>query len=81
MKARKVDNKYEGGIAWERSDRAVNIGNSERCYTLAQSYQIQRNLAGPTTGTRDVDSDEWHAAMRAEVIKVCFLPFKPSQPL
>ncbi|KAI0735721.1 hypothetical protein C8Q76DRAFT_609997 [Earliella scabrosa] len=33
-KARKVGGVWEGGIRWERSDRAKNIKKADRCYTL-----------------------------------------------
>ena len=61
---------FKGGIAWERSERAVSIATSARCYTLAQSYQVQRGVVGPTTGTRDLDADKWHGELRSEVIQV-----------
>ncbi|KAI0740913.1 hypothetical protein C8Q76DRAFT_609309, partial [Earliella scabrosa] len=43
-KAQKVRGTWKGGIRWERSDRAKNIHKAERCYTLVQSFQAQRNL-------------------------------------
>ena len=48
----KTDGVYEGGAKFERDDHALNVGNAPRCYTLAQSYQVQRNLAGPTASVK-----------------------------
>ena len=44
--------RYEGGAQYERSDQAVHVGNAPRCYTLGQSYQIQRNVVGPTASAK-----------------------------
>ncbi|KAI0716827.1 hypothetical protein C8Q76DRAFT_616910, partial [Earliella scabrosa] len=42
---KKPDGSYEGGTAFERHDLAAHVRNAPRCYTLAQSYQVQRNIA------------------------------------
>lgn len=70
-KARKVDGVWCGGIHWERSDYAVNIATSERCYTVAQSYQIQRNLTSPAVGAKVYGDRTTHHDLRKKVIQVC----------
>ncbi|RPD67612.1 hypothetical protein L226DRAFT_474651 [Lentinus tigrinus ALCF2SS1-7] len=41
QKARQDENGlWEGGVPWEHSNHAVNVSTSERCYTVAQSYQM-----------------------------------------
>ena len=56
-KARLENGAWVGGIAAERSDQAVNIEKSERCYTWAQSYQVPRRLTGPSVGSKVVDEE------------------------
>ncbi|KAI0706661.1 hypothetical protein C8Q76DRAFT_801057 [Earliella scabrosa] len=46
-KAKWDGSKYTGGIAFERSRYAVSVEENSRTYTLAQSYQVQRNITGP----------------------------------
>ena len=81
-KAQFVDGQWTGGIAWERSEFAQCIGHSERCYTLAQSYQHQRNLVSPTAGAKVVDPSKptAHHDMRSDAIQVSwiysFFPFE-----
>lgn len=69
-KARKVDGVWEGGLLWERSDYAVNIAASERCYTAAQSYQIQRNLTSPAVGAKVYGDPTDHHKLRRELVEV-----------
>ncbi|KAI0681802.1 hypothetical protein C8T65DRAFT_751241 [Cerioporus squamosus] len=68
-KARKVDGVWCGGILWERSDYAVNIAASERCYTNAQSYQIQRNLTPPAVGEKVYSDPTEHHELRKKIIQ------------
>ena len=81
-KAQFVDGQWSGGIAWERSEFAQCIGQSEHCYTLAQSYQHQRNLVSPTAGAKVVDPSKptAHHDMRSDAIQVSwiysFFPFE-----
>ncbi|TFK78641.1 hypothetical protein K466DRAFT_606793 [Polyporus arcularius HHB13444] len=68
-KARKVDGVWKGGIHWERSDHAINIAASERCYTVAQSYQIQRNLTSPAVGAKVYGDPTDHHTLRRKIIE------------
>ena len=66
------DGEYVGGVAWERSKQAKNISNSERAYTLGNSYQVQRNLAGPTVGAKVKGGEpSEHNELRLEAVQVC----------
>ncbi|KAI0705690.1 hypothetical protein C8Q76DRAFT_801423 [Earliella scabrosa] len=70
-KPTKVDGEYDGGAAFERDDSALNVRNAPRCYTLAQSYQVQRNIVGPAAGAKismgDPPSD--HLLLRKEILE------------
>ncbi len=67
------DGVYRGGLPWEGDRRAVNVGTSERCYSLVHSYQSQRNLVGPSVGAKVAMDEEpsEHLLMREKIIKVC----------
>ena len=71
-KAVKVDGVYQGGAAFERDDLAINVRNAPQCYTLAQSYQVQRNIVGPAAGAKISmgDSPSPHLQLRQDIIKV-----------
>ncbi|KAI1796532.1 hypothetical protein LXA43DRAFT_1057813 [Ganoderma leucocontextum] len=53
-KAVKIDGKYVGGVKYECSDSALNVANSDRCFTAAVSYQAAAPaaIAALETGTR-----------------------------
>lgn len=71
-KPTKIDGEYDGGAAFERDDSALNVRNAPRCYTLAQSYQVQRNIVGPAAGAKismgEPPSD--HLLLRKEILEV-----------
>ena len=71
-KPTKVDDVYTGGTEFERHEQALNVRNAPRCYTLAQSYQVPRNLVGPTAGAKVNMGEEpsAHLKLREQVIKV-----------
>ncbi|KAI0730681.1 hypothetical protein C8Q76DRAFT_690725 [Earliella scabrosa] len=78
---KKPDGSYEGGAKYERDDHALHVSNAPRCYTLAQSYQVQRNLAGPTASAKVSmgQSASPHLLSREKIIKVCcYTPSTPS---
>lgn len=60
-----------GGTGWERHKQAVSIGNSDRAYALAQSFQIQKNLTGPAVGAKVKDGNPSdHNELRLQTIQV-----------
>ena len=71
-KAAKVNGRYEGGVQYEHDDLALHVGNAPRCYTLAQSYQVQRNIVGPAATTKVPmgQSASAHLLLREKIIKV-----------
>ena len=65
-----LDNgEHVGGTRWERDIHAVPIGET-RCFTLAQSYQVQRNVTGPTSSSRVFGDATEHHEIRNELINV-----------
>ena len=58
------DGAWVGGIRFERIRLAVNVEGADRCYTLGQSYQVQRNLSGPSVGAK-IESDVTNHHIRA----------------
>ena len=70
------DGTYEGGTAFERHDLALNVRNAPRCYTLAQSYQVQRNIVGPAAATKIAMGEEPsdHLRLRQKIIQVRLQP-------
>jgi len=48
-KAKKKNDTWEGGIAFERNERAVSVGNT-RCYTVGTSYQAAKVMSAPAKG-------------------------------
>ena len=68
----KLDGGYKGGAAFERDDLAIHVRNAPRCYTLAQSYQVQRNVVGPAAGAKINmgASPSPHLQLRQDIIKV-----------
>ena len=69
---KKDDGSYSGGTKFERDDLAAHVSNAPRCYTLVQSYQVQRNLAGPTASAK-VTMDRKpspHLLSREKIVKV-----------
>jgi len=81
---------YQGGTAFERSDRAISV-KGLRCYTTAYSYQDAPNIASATTGSKRTEGDPDNLAIHTAVNRVCFplpiltITYKPlhrlSQPL
>lgn len=71
QKARLDDNGvWGGGVRFEHSRLAVNVEGADRCYTLGQSYQVQRKLTGPSAGAK-VDGDILnHHKIRQTVLQV-----------
>ena len=69
------DGTYTGGTHFERDDHALNVHNAPRCYTLAQSYQVQRNLVGPAAGAKIAmgENPTEHLLLRQQIIEVCVL--------
>ncbi|KAI0686694.1 hypothetical protein C8T65DRAFT_701054 [Cerioporus squamosus] len=63
------DGIWRGGIAFERSALAVNVDGAERCYTLGQSYQVQRKLTGPSAGAKVEGEVLNHHVMRQEIMQ------------
>ena len=63
---------YVGGIAWERSRFAASLEDTSRTYTLAQSYQVQRNTTGPCIGAKVIGQPSPHQQLRHTIIKVSF---------
>lgn len=62
---------YKGGIAWERSHQAVNLGHAPRSYILSTSVQNPKMMEGPAKSVKVegtcMDEDE---KMRKEVLRV-----------
>ncbi|KAL0565913.1 hypothetical protein V5O48_016103 [Marasmius crinis-equi] len=48
----KVHGKFSGGTAFERHARAVNLSGGPRAYPLGVTNQIQKNLEGPSKGSK-----------------------------
>lgn len=73
---KKLDGSYEGGTPFERDDHAMNVANSQRCYTLAQSYQVQRNTVGPAAAVKIGMGQEpsAHLRLREQIIQVRGVP-------
>ncbi|TFK60302.1 hypothetical protein BDN72DRAFT_940373 [Pluteus cervinus] len=71
-KPRKIDGKLVGGIAFERSERAIPVKPDARAYTLASSYQVQCSLLAPAASCKKklgvVDQE---LKDRADLIKIC----------
>ncbi|RPD54153.1 hypothetical protein L227DRAFT_512088, partial [Lentinus tigrinus ALCF2SS1-6] len=57
------------GIAFERSLLAANVTGAQRCYTLGQSYQVQRKLTGPSVGAKIDDEILNHHSLRQSILK------------
>ncbi|KAI0709813.1 hypothetical protein C8Q76DRAFT_798600 [Earliella scabrosa] len=74
-KPSKTDGVYSGGTAYERSDSAANVVNAPRCYTLAQSYQVQKNVVGPTASAKIGmgEAPNAHLLLRQEIVKAAAL--------
>ena len=72
FKPSKSNGSYKGGAKFERDDLAIHVGNAPRCYTLVQSYQVQRNIVGPAAGTKiSMGQDPTdHLLMREKIVKV-----------
>ena len=72
FKPSKSNGVYKGGAKFERDDLAIHVGNAPRCYTLVQSYQVQRNIVGPAAGTKIKMGQEpsEHLLMREKIVKV-----------
>ena len=68
-KAKWDGSKYTGGIAFERSRYAVSVEENSRTYTLAQSYQVQRNITGPCVGSKVQGQPSSHQLLRHQTIK------------
>jgi len=48
----KKDGKYEGGVGFERSSRAVNLDKAPRAYSLGTTNQDARSLNAPAVGAK-----------------------------
>lgn len=63
--------KWTGGTAFERDDRAVNLVNGPRCYPLSISYQVPKGMDAPTKGRkvygRTMDD---HVKLTKEILRV-----------
>jgi hypothetical protein len=66
---RQLDGTYRGGLLVERSDRAANVKDAPRAYTLGISYEVQPNLHGPAPGNKADLRDE-------ATIQTLFIPDK-----
>ncbi|KAI0744320.1 hypothetical protein C8Q80DRAFT_1272880 [Daedaleopsis nitida] len=68
---KRLDGTYEGGTPFESHDHLEPVANSQRCYTLAQSYQVQRNTVGPTAAVKIAMGQEpsAHLRLREQIIQ------------
>ena len=77
FKAIFVDGSWRGGVALERSDRAVNIKDAPRCYPISVSIQPQRSdLEAPARGLKvygHVMDDD--LLLRQRILRVCTSAF------
>jgi hypothetical protein len=71
-KAEPSPNGYTGGLLFERSDRAINVGGCPRAYTLAVSYEAQRNMHAPAPGNKATDVDQENLEIRQDLLYVSF---------
>ena len=80
FKPTKSNGVYKGGAKFERDDLAVHVGNAPRCYTLVQSYQVQRNIVGPAAGTkiRMGQQPTPHLLSRERIVKVRAVHMTPA---
>jgi hypothetical protein len=56
------DGEWEGGIAFERSDRAVGVGKT-RCYSVGTSYQAAKVMSAP------VKEGKWNGEWDDDLLK------------
>lgn len=81
LKAKRQNKVWSGGAKYERSKRAKNVRNAPRCYSLAQSYQVQKNMTTPAASTK-IAMDEApceHMLDREKIIEVhSTLPICPT---
>lgn len=64
------DGKWHDGTRWERSSMAKNVNNAPRCYPIAQSYQVQRNMTGPTEKAKTSAGLREHHILRQRIAEV-----------
>lgn len=72
FKAKKQNRVWQGGVKHERSKRAMNVRNAPRCYSLVQSYQVQKNMTTPAASTKITMGEEpcEHMLDREKIIQV-----------
>jgi len=71
-KPTKSDGNYEGGTAFERSDRAKPVKKGGRCYTNAYSFQVPNKVSSTTVGSKRTGEDKDNLQIRTDVNHVCF---------
>lgn len=67
-----VNDMYEGGVVWERSQRAKSLANAPRAYPMCTSVETQRALHAPAAAAKNsADPDiQAHNDTRREMVKV-----------
>lgn len=61
---------YTGGVAFERSRRAVATRNGDRCYSIATTFQEPRSLDAPSSGSKYGEGMDADVRMRKEILEV-----------
>lgn len=54
-KAALKDGRWDGGIAFERSPRALSLGNAPRCYSVSLVNQVQKTMSAPGAQAKMLD--------------------------
>jgi hypothetical protein len=66
-----VNGKYEGGLFFERHERAESVANTERAYPLSITYQMARQMHAPALGNKVYDGQEdENLEVRKDLMKV-----------
>ncbi|TFK60225.1 hypothetical protein BDN72DRAFT_905153 [Pluteus cervinus] len=71
-KPRKIGDKFVGGIAFERSERAIPVKPDARAYTILTSYQVPCALLAPAASCKKKSTViDQELKDRADLIKIC----------
>lgn len=66
---------FVGGIAFERDDAAVSVGEGNRCYPSSTSYQTNRGMTAPHRGRKTFGEPLTdHASIVRDMLAVSYLP-------
>jgi hypothetical protein len=66
----KVDGELVGGVAFERSPRAVPVNKGTRAYTIALNHQHQKGMNTPHKGLKLAGGDNTSDAHLDTVTKI-----------